>query len=279
MRSISSCLLAALIAILGFLGPITANAVNLPPLPTAIKKQGMIRVGTKCDYPPAGFLNNSGTPVGIEVAMAHQIAEYAFGDGSKAKIVCVTSSNRVPDLLGGKVDLVIATMGITKKRAQVVDFSEPYEWGASSVLVRRDSHIRSMKDLKGRTVVFVKGAWQIPWFKKHMPDAHRLLLNSVSDALQALMQGRAAGFAEDLEVEASLAKQNNHLRLLPERYKLGDRGAAVRPGEKQWLAYVNAAIKKMKEQGKITQWIHKYAKPENVKMRLKMWDMAQMPKQ
>ena len=32
-------------------------AQDLPPVPEAIKKQGVLRVGVKCDYPPDGYLD------------------------------------------------------------------------------------------------------------------------------------------------------------------------------------------------------------------------------
>src|SRR3546814_10647389 len=41
------------------LGIGAAAAKDLPPLPEAIASKGVLRVGTKCDYPPDGYLNRS----------------------------------------------------------------------------------------------------------------------------------------------------------------------------------------------------------------------------
>jgi LysR family transcriptional regulator, pca operon transcriptional activator len=41
---------------LALLPMVAAFAQELPPLPDAIKKQGVLRAGVKCDYPPDGFL-------------------------------------------------------------------------------------------------------------------------------------------------------------------------------------------------------------------------------
>ena len=38
----------------------SARAQDMPPLPDPIKKQGLIRAGIKCDYPPDGFLDAQG---------------------------------------------------------------------------------------------------------------------------------------------------------------------------------------------------------------------------
>ena len=255
-----------------------AKAADLPPVPDAIKAKGVLRVGTKCDYPPDGYLDEKGKPQGIEVSLAMQIGEYIFGDKSKTEIVCVTTANRVPALIGGKIDLIIATMGINKKRAEVVDFTDPYAWGVSSVMVRQDSDIKKLDDLKGRKVVFVKGAWQIPWFNKNMPEAKQMNLDTVSDSLQALLQKRAEAYAHDYAVQLGIDRANDKVRIVDEFYKAGFRGAAVRKGEKAWRDYVTAAIKKAHTDGLVDQWIKKYDKPEFHEVRMKLWDLSKLPK-
>lgn len=278
MMRLSVRLATAIIAAATFFPLGAAQSAELPPLPSSIKDKGALRVGTKCDYPPEGFMNASGKPTGIEVNMAHKIAEYAFGEGAKAEIQCVTTSNRVPALIGGKIDLIIATMGVNKKRAEVVDFTKPYAWSASSVLVMNESEIKTLDDLAGKKVVFVKGAWQIPWFEKHYPNIEHMRLNSVSEALQALMQNRAEAYAHDLPVQLSLDAKNDKIRMLDQRYKIGNRAAAVRLGEKDWLAFVNASLAKMKDEGLYEKWIEEFVEPNQLDAKLLFWDMEKMPK-
>lgn len=262
-----------------FLSAPVIGADELPPVPEAIKSKGILRVGTKCDYPPDGYLNEQGKAEGIEVSLARQIGTYIFGDASKTEIVCVTAANRIPSLVGGKVDLVIATMGISAKRQEVIDFSDPYAWGASSVLTLEESDIQKLADLKGRTVVVLKGAWQIPWFETNLPEAKLMKLDTVSDALQALMQKRADAYAHDYMVQAGLDSKNTKVRMLKEFYKIGFRGAGVRKGESEWLAYVNAAIKKAKSDGLIVTWVDEYANPEVKESLKRLWDPALVPKE
>jgi len=256
-----------------------AFAQEMPPVPQAIEDAGVVRVGTKCDYPPEGFLNNSGTPVGVEVSMGHQIAKYAFGEDAEAEIVCVTGSNRVPALLGGKIDVIIATMGINAERAEVVDFTDPYAWSSSGMVVRAEDSYNKLADLEGKPVAFIKGAWQIPYFDEHHPEVEKLLLDGVSDSLQALMQNRVEGYAHDTAVLISMVQNNSKIRLIEESYKIGTRGAAVRPGETEWLTYVNAAIKRMAEEGKLSEWLETYSDPETVEVKKTFWDMSKKPSQ
>ncbi len=274
-------MMATLLAF-ALLALISAPAIwadDLPPVPESIKSKGILRVGTKCDYPPDGYLDEKGQAQGIEVNLARQIGTYIFGDASKTEIVCVTAANRIPSLVGGKVDLLIATMGISAKRKEVIDFSDPYAWGASSVLVLEDSDIQKLSDLKERTVVVLKGAWQIPWFEENLPEAKLMKLDTVSDALQALMQKRAEAYAHDFMVQAGIDALNDKVRMLKEYYQIGFRGAGVRKGEAEWLTYVNAAIKKAKAEGLIEQWVDKYANPDVKETLKELWDPANAPKE
>lgn len=252
-------------------------AQELPPLPESIEQKGVLSVGVKCDYPPDGYLDTSGNPVGLEVSLAKQIAEYAFGDKESAELMCVTSANRIPALIGGKVDMLIATLGISDERKEVIDFSDPYTWSASSLLVKEDSDIQSVEDLAGKTVVTLKGAWQIPWFEENHPEITLLKLDSVSDSLQALAQGRAAAYAHDLAVQIALDRNNDQVRLLDDRYMIGYRGIGIRQGEDEWKAYINAALERVREDGVISEWVEEYEEPDLVEARIELWDPSKAP--
>ena len=261
------------------IGMAPAHAADMPPLPAAIKEQGVLRVGVRCDYPPDGYYDGSGKPVGVEVEFAKQIAKYAFGDDGKTELVCVTAANRVPTLIGNKVDLLIATLGISDERKQVIDFSEPYTWSASSVIVPKDSAVQKMSDLSGQTVIVLKGAWQIPWFEKNMPDTKLMKLDTVSDALQAMVQGRGAGYAHDYAAQVAIGDKNDRVRMLDDRYQLGYRGIGLRKGEEELKTYLNAAIERARQDGVVAGWIKAYSEPELAEVRSDLWDLSKAPTQ
>lgn len=273
-RRAAAWLGASLIA----LATLPAAAQPKPPVPADIAKAGEIRVGVKCDYPPEGFLDASGNPDGVEVSMAHQLAVYAFGAGSKAKITCVTTANRVPSLLGGKIDVIIATLGITPARAEVVTFSQPYAWSSQGVLVRADSSYKMLADLDGKPVAFVKGALAIPYFEAHYPAIKALQLDGVSDALQALMAGRVAAYAHDTPVLLSLARRNKRVRLLDKQFEVTLRAAAVRPGDKDLLAFLNASLTRMANEHLFRTWLERYdTNDPDLETKLMFWDLSKKP--
>jgi polar amino acid transport system substrate-binding protein len=225
-----------------------ATAQELPALPKAIKDAGVIRIGVKCDSPPFGASGPDGKPVGIEVDMAKQIATYAFGSPDKAELSCVATDARIPSLTGKKIDLIIATLGKTPPREQVIDYSNIYYWGGSNVVVLKDSPVQTLADLKGKSILIVKGGNQIKWLREHIPDVQFVQLNSASDSLQALLQGRADGYVSDATTIALLIGNYPNLRVINEEVDVGINGVGIRKNEPELKAFVNAALKRMRDE-------------------------------
>jgi polar amino acid transport system substrate-binding protein len=239
-----------------------AIAQQMPPLPQSIRDQGVLRAGVRCDQPPYGFRGPDGGFAGVEVEMARQMAAWAFDNAEKIELQCVTAANRIPQLNARRVDLLIATLGVTPERARVVDFSEPYRWGGSDLLVRRDSPVRSLDDLQNRTVIMLSGTTQAAWFDANMPGLNTLRLNTASDALQALLQGRGDAYAHDAATLIVIAARDQNLRLVGEPFAVSDAAVGVRKNEPEWMAWINAALARMKSEGLYAQWLEKWVPAE-----------------
>ncbi len=232
-----------------------AVAQALPPLPKAIQAAGVLRAGVRCDQPPYGYKDESGNFAGIETAMAIQIAAWAFGSPDKIELTCVTAENRIPQLMGKKVDILLATLGVTAERARVIEFSKPYRWGGSDMLVAKDSPIRKLDDVAGKTVIMLKGSTQAKWFEDNMPKVETLRLNTASDALQSLKQGRGDAYTHDAATLVVVAAKDPSLRLVGESFAVTDAAAGLRKNDPEWLAYVDAALARMKAEGLYAKWV------------------------
>lgn len=264
MGTLSRWIQGAAVSAVFAIGAGAAAQSVMPPLPDDIKAQGMLRAGVRCDQPPYGFKDQNGNFAGIEVEMARKIAEYAFGPGDKIEMTCVTAENRIPQLNAKRVDLLIATLGITPDRARVVDFSKGYRWGGSDMLVPKDSSIKKLDDVAGKTVIVLKGTIQAKWFEDEMPKVETLRLNTSSDALQSLKQGRGDAYAHDAATLYVVAAKDSTLRLIGEPFAVSDAAVGVRKNEPAWLAYVNASLDRMKTEGQYRKWVDKWA-PEDIR--------------
>lgn len=223
-------------------------ASDLPPLPQAIKDAGEIRIGVKCDSPPFGASGPDGKPVGVEIDMAKQIGTYAFGSPDKAVLSCVATDARIPSLTSGKIDLILATLGRTPPRQEVIDYSDIYYWGASNVIVPQDSAIQKLSDFQGKSMLIVKGGNQIKWLRANIPDLRFVQLNSTADSIQALLQGRADGYAGDAVTAAMLVGNYPQLRIVDEEVDVGVNGIGIRKGDTELKAFVDGVLKKLRDE-------------------------------
>jgi polar amino acid transport system substrate-binding protein len=190
----------------------------------------VLRVGVKCDSPPFGSLDPSGKPVGIEVSMARRIAEFAFGSPDKVDLQCVTSEARIPSLNGQKIDIILATLGKFPERQKVIDFTEYYMWGTSNVMVPKDSPATKLAELKDKNICIVKGGSQAKWLNENIPGIKLTQLNTTSDCVQALRQGRVDGLVGDGGLIWSLSSNYPDLRVIEEGLDLAVAAGQGQPG-------------------------------------------------
>lgn len=239
-----------------------AMAQQMPPLPEAIRAHGQLRAGVRCDQPPYGFRGPDGGFAGVETEMARQMAAWAFGSAERIELTCVTAENRIPQLNARRVDLLIATLGVTPERARVIDFSNAYRWGGSDMLVRRDSPIRRLDDVRNRTVIMLRGSTQQMWFEQNMPGLNSMRLNTASDALQALQQGRGEAYAHDEATLVVIAARDPNLRLVGESFMVSDAAVGVRKNEPEWMAWINASLDRMRRENLYNRWLEQWVPAE-----------------
>ena len=132
-------------------GPAIAQTVD------EILSRGTIKIGVLTDLPPYGILSDKQEPDGYDAEVARLLAKYL---GVKVELVQLTSPNRIPFLVTNKVDLIVATFGITPERAKQVLFSNPYSAIENVVFAKKGTSITKLADLKGKKVGVPRGTVQ-----------------------------------------------------------------------------------------------------------------------
>ncbi len=233
-------------------------------LPDEIKSRGVIRIAVKSDFPPFGMVDAGGNKVGFEIDMARQMAEWAFGDPNKVELESVTSANRIPLLQSGKVDMVLATMGVTEERAKVVDFSNRYITSGVMLLVPKDSTIKDIQNLKGKKVITMKGTTGSTGLEKLVPEAEQIKLDKTSEALKALSDGRGVAFAQDDVLLFQLVKENPQFKVVGQAFNKTQWAIAVRKGDQGLLAWTNAALEEMKKRDLFKKYFDKWLRVDGM---------------
>src|SRR3954452_3364582 len=152
-----------------------------------IIKRGKLLVAIDTNNPPWGQMDAQMQPDGIDVAVAKLMAKYM---GVEMEIVPVTSQNRIPFVVTGKADIVMATLSITPQRALQIWYSIPYAFQDSVIMVSDKSPIKTFNDLNGKKVSVVRGAIQDALVTRLAPKAVMQRFDSDASTIQALVTGQ-----------------------------------------------------------------------------------------
>jgi polar amino acid transport system substrate-binding protein len=242
-RLLAAILLTASLLIL------KANSATVGDL-AAIRQHGTLTVGVKIDYPPFGFRSPSGEIEGLEPALA---ADVAASLGVRLELVPVTASNRIELLQQGKIDLIIATMNITRLRGSQVEIVRPSYYAAGyNVMVPKSMTLKSWTQMKGKQVCGVQDAYYNDVAELNLELQVRVFADT-TEALIALKQGRCVGFLyDDTSIEGHLldpAWGNYDMPL--DSQEVQPWVLAVRKGEPEWSAYLSAMVGKWMKDGTI----------------------------
>lgn len=196
---------------------------------------------------------------GFDVDMAKAITKQILGSKGKAQLVQVTSDTRVPMIKGGNVDAVIATMTITPERQKILDFSDVYFNAGQSILVKKGSPIKSVKDLKkGTKVIGVQGSNSVDNVKKAAPDTTVLQLSDYAQAFTALKSGQGDALTTDNGILYGMSEQDPNYIVTGGTFTKEPYGIAINKGQKPFVRAVNKAIKQLKQNGTYAKLIKKW---------------------
>jgi len=120
---------------------------------------GSIIIGVKYDQPGIGFMGASDDmPQGIDPELGKVLAADLGIAPEDIEWKETISDNREPYLLSGEVDLVLASYSITDERRAEVGQAGPYYVTGQQLLVKSDSDIETLEDVKGTEVCSVTGS-------------------------------------------------------------------------------------------------------------------------
>jgi cystine transport system substrate-binding protein len=115
----------------------------------AIQAKGEIVVATEGTWAPWCYHDESGALVGYDVEVAQAIAEKL---GVTASFVEGEFDGLLAGLEAGRYDVMVNGVDVTEERAEKYNFSTPYAYNRTAVMVRADNEeIRSMEDLDGKS--------------------------------------------------------------------------------------------------------------------------------
>ena len=268
MKLLRSCRIATAVALTALLTALSACTVTTETptsadsasvagesaLLTQIKSRGKIIIGSSNDAPFSYIDANTGELSGLDIAILTEINKRLGIPETEMKVI--DFSNLLVELNNGNIDMVVDAMYVRDERLQVAAFSDKWYQEGEALVVPKDSPIQSKADLVGKSVGAQPGtaffetaqAWhdagQIGDLVSYDNQSNLMTAVNLHKVDAVVTDGIVAGYT--LAQDSSL-----NLRLVtpytPEA--AGQIGSAVRFGDEDFLAEVNAALNDMKEDG------------------------------
>jgi len=226
------------------------DATHAQPAPAEsrldiVLKRGRLLVATFSTNPPVCFVDEGGNPAGFDIDIARLIAKGLLSDETKIEFLTVDSSGRWPAVLSGRADFGIAATTIYPDRAIRIAFTGPYMDSGISILVRKDSGIRTLGDLNdGKyTLANLSNPQMADRAKRFVPRTRLLTFEEVSAMMLAVKSGQAQAMQMDKPVLDWYAAKDASLTVLPEPFgNIHNNAIFLKPGDFPWWLYLNTIV-------------------------------------
>ena len=229
---------------------------GLSPTLANIKQTHVVRLGYRESSPPFSFLDQANRPIGYSLelcqAVVDEIGVEVDDPDLKITYVKVTSDDRIPAVVQGKIDLECGSTTANAERAKQVAFSPLMFVAGTKLMVPKTSTISAPKDLQGKTVVVTKGTTNEQ--AMHAVDKKfNLGLNIVTgsdheQSYQMLVDGKVDAFATDDILLYGLIvrhKSQDKFKVTGDYLSYDPYGIMFRKGDPQLAAVVERTFRKL----------------------------------
>src|SRR5438477_9462872 len=167
-----------------------------------IQKTNAILLGVRESSIPFSFLDESKQPVGYSVDVCLRVIDAMRKElklpNLKVEYVPVTSANRIPAVVEGKVDMECGSTTNTADRQKQVTFAYTTFVAGIKIVAKKSAQIRGLDNLVGKTVVLTKGT-TAEKIVKAANDERRLNItviqtNDHADSFKKVESGEAVAF-------------------------------------------------------------------------------------
>ena len=218
----------------------------------AVQARGTLICGVNGQLPGFSFVDPAGAYTGFDVDFCRALAAAIFGDDSKVEYHNQTTTDRLPALNTGEIDVLIrnTTWTFTRDTDNALNFTVTNFYDGQGIMVPADSGFDSLDDLEGGTVCVQKGTTT----ELNLADAmalnsvtyEPLTFEDVNQTYGAYAEGRCDAVTSDKSqlssaAKAVLADPENHV-IMDVTLSKEPLGPVVRQGDDQWFDIVKWTV-------------------------------------
>lgn len=223
-------------------------------------KDGTLTVCTSLPYDPFE-VSKDGKIVGFDVDLIAEIGKKVSATPEYIDTP-FEGINTGTDLKTDKCDIAAAAMTITDTRKKVMDFTNPYFDATQALLVKKDSTIAKIEDLKGKRLGVQTGTTGEEYAKKNAGEAQLVSFEDVAALEAAVKTGQVDAGINDNGPLNAYVKQNNDVKIATE-FDTGEKyGFAVKQGNAALLKAANDTLADLKSGGDYQKIYDKWFKAD-----------------
>ncbi len=198
-----------------------------------IKDSGTITIGHRDSSMPFSYYDDQQKVVGYALDICMKVVDAIKAElkmpNLQVKLNPVTSATRIPLIANGTIDLECGSTTNNLDRQKQVGFTNTYFVTANRYVAKKSSNIKSIADLKGKTIVSTSGTTNLKWVTEENAAKNMgmsiLTAKDHAEAFLMVETGRAVAFFMDDILLYSLVASSKS----PADYAVGSEAYTVEP--------------------------------------------------
>ncbi len=281
MRIKLSLAIAAGLSLVGM----SAQAQELTGTLKKIKETGSITIGYRESSIPFGYLDDKQQPIGYGTEVCKKIIEAVKAElklpALKDSWQPITSSNRIPLLQNGTIDIECGSTTNSVARQQQVAFGPTYFVINVTAAVKKSSGIKSLADLNGKNISTTSGTTAVPLLKGYEKtksvDVKEIYGKDHAESFLLLADDRVSAFVMDdilLAGQIANSRAPADYTILPESLRQEPYAPMFRKDDPQFKALVDKTMGAMMKSGEMQKlydkWFTSAIPPKNINLNFPM---------
>jgi glutamate/aspartate transport system substrate-binding protein len=250
-----------------------------------IKETGTITVAHRESSIPFSYLDDKQQPIGYAMDLCMKIVDAVKAElkmpALKVRLQPVTSSNRIPLMQNGTIDLECGSTTNSVERQKQVAFGPTYFVINVTAAVKKSSGIHALADLNGKTISTTSGTTSVPLIKKYEKTKNvavkEIYGKDHAESFLLVADDRAAAFVMDdilLAGQIANSRDPSAYRIIPESLRQEPYSMMLRKDDPQFKALVDRTIGGVMKSGEIeriyAKWFTSPIPPKGINLNFPM---------
>ena len=218
------------------------------------KNENELIMVTEAGFAPYEYYEN-GEVVGVDVDIAKEIAKYL---GKKLVVKDIAFDSIINEVKTGKADFGAAGISYSDDRAKNVDFSINYAVSKQVVIVNNNSSITNVNGISNEKIAVQLGSIADTFVTEKYKSANVVRQKKYLAAIEDLKTGKVDCVVMDELPAKEIVSKNEGIKILDGSLTNDSYGMVVKKGNKELLDAINIVLQKLKDEGKIDEFIIKH---------------------